>query len=351
MRLRNLRRTARTQIPPETASFAALRSGSATNWFIDVWEAETSDPTATHQIGLGINTASAVMARNPNNGRIVVCGQTVPYYSDDGGVSFTAGTYTAAVGTFTFPAAKVEYYDGVGFFFTNGQSGAGTRTLYSKDGIRWNRLLNVPNSAAMFALTADRFCVFGYNAGVFASALLSDISTAWDAALATANLTVAFTSVTADYSYANAATFGARASAVGIRSTTTRPVFTRTVNGLTLVNQTLGGTETALTLRGYVWAPELNCIVGINTSNGTVRLKTFMGGLDDAFEDTVSVPGNNLSFVPQAIAKSGSKYAVVGVSRIAFGTGANDAGQLKRFTFTNLTNSLAGNYFSAVSLT
>lgn len=351
MRLRNLRRANHPRREAEQIAVAALRTGSASVWNLDIWDAESAVPTVTRQVAFGlINSVTAVMARNPNNGRIVVCGQTLPYYSDDNGVTWTAGTYTAAVGTINSPAGKVEYWDGFGFVFSNAGSGTSTRVLYSKDGIRWNRLLNVPNSAGNFALTATRLCCFGTNTGVYGSALLADIAAAWEGLAATANITTAFTAATPDYGYANAFTFGNKVSAVGVRSVSAgNTEFTMTTDGLILNNQQ-SAASSITTVRGYVWSPELQCVVIANPSNATVRLKTFAGDLQDAFEDTVSVPGNNLAFSPQAIAKSGSKYAVFGTGRVAFGTGQNDVGDTKKFTFANYTNATTGNYVSAVSL-
>lgn len=351
MRLRNLRRTTHPRRAAEQIAVAALRTGSATVWNLDIWDAESANPVVTRPVAFGtINSATAVMARNHNNGRIVVCGQTAPYYSDDGGVTWNTGTYTAAVGTINSPAGKVEYWDGFGFVFSNAGSGTSTRILYSKDGIRWNRLLNVPNSAGFFGLTATRLCCFGANAGVFGSALLADIAAAWEGLAATATINTAFTTAVPDYGYVNALTVGDKQSTIGARSVSAgNTEFTMTTDGLILNNQQ-SAASSVTTIRGYVWSPELQCVVIINPSNATVRMKTFAGALGDAFEDTVSVTGNNLSFSPQAIAKSGGKYAVFGTGRVAFGVGQNDVGKTKKFTFANYTNTTTGNYVSAVSL-
>lgn len=350
MRLKNFRRGVHHRRASVPTRVAGLRTGSASVWFLDIWEAEQAEPTVSRQMTNGINSATAVMARNPNTGRIVVCGQTVPYYSDDEGQTWQTGTYTAAVGTINSPAGRVEYFQGFGFVFSNAASGSSTRVLYSKDGIRWNRLINVPNSAGFFGMTPARLCCFGANTGVFGSAVWADIAAAWEGLAATASISTAFSPLTLDYGYSGAFTFGDKQSAVGTRLVSAgNTEFTMTTDGLVANNQQSASNSTT-TLRGYVWSPELQCVVIINPSDATVRMKTFMGALNDAFEPTVSVPGNNLSFAPQAIAKTGSKYVVLGVGRIAFGIGQNDVGRTKKFTFANYTNTLTGNYVSAVNL-
>lgn len=350
MRLKNARRGIHPRREVLPTRVGALRTGSSTNWYLDIWESEQAEPTITRQMKNGINSASAVMARNSNTGRIVVCGQTAPYYSDDEGATWQTGTYTAAVGPISSPGGRVEYFQGFGFVFSNAASGSSTRVLYSKDGIRWNRLINVPNSAGYFGMTPARLCCFGANTGVFGSAVWADIAAAWEGLAATASISVAFSPLTLDYGYSGAFTFGDKQAAVGTRLVSAgNTEFTMTTDGLVANNQQSASKSTT-TLRGYVWSPELQCVVIINPSDSTVRMKTFAGALNDAFEPTVSVPGNNLSFAPQAIAKSSNKYVVFGVSRIAFGVGENDVGDTKKFTFANYTNALAGNYVSAVDL-
>lgn len=351
MRLRNFRRSVHMKATPEEVQVSALRMVATTEWYIDHWNSEVGPPAQSIRVGDGLggflSTSGAKMVYNPDNGRITLAGTNYVIYSDDDGATWSRGTMSLNIGVQNTPASRIIYVPGTGYFVSNGLGSSSARVSFSKDGVRWNYISTLVD-VAMLGIAGGRLCLWAYNANNYKSATLASIVALWEAASASQHLAVVFDTQTTALQYIYSAIINDEKS-FAFRQVTSNPAFIMTEDGVTLNVSTATGATGALGYRDHVYHDGLGCLVLLNTSNTTVRLKTLTGNVDSPLNDPVSVPGFNLSFTPQAIAKSGNKLAVLGTGFIAFGAGEITGPEERRFTFVNYGNGLAGTYLSAFS--